>query len=132
GGERLAVVEDGVVDELEEPRLVVLLLPRLREPRDELAGLVDVGQLVVDVLVDLQRRVELRVARVHVHGLVDGGDTQGAAALGRALREDGAWSEQAGGGADARRAREPGAAGENEAGDRVAGGWVVRFGIAHD
>src|SRR6266849_8750123 len=38
--ERLAVVEYGVVDEVEEPGLVVLLLPGFREARDELARLV--------------------------------------------------------------------------------------------
>ena len=37
GGERLAVVEDGVVDQVEDPGLVVLLLPGLREAGDELA-----------------------------------------------------------------------------------------------
>ena len=86
GRERLAVVEDGVVDQVEEPGLVVLLLPGLREAGDELARLVHVDELVVDVLVDLERRVELGEARVHVHRLVDGGDAEGAAALGLALR----------------------------------------------
>ena len=85
GRERLAVVERGVVDQVEEPRLVVFLLPRLRQARDELAGLVHVDELVVDVLVDLQRRVELGVAGIHVHGLVDGGDAEHAAALGLPL-----------------------------------------------
>src|SRR5262249_61439293 len=45
-GERLTIVEDGIVDEVEEPGLVVLLLPRLCEPRDELTGFVHVGELV--------------------------------------------------------------------------------------
>ena len=102
GGHRLAVVEDGVVDEVEEPGLVVLLLPGLRQPRHELAGLVDVDELVVDVLVDLQRGVELGVARVHVHRLVDRGHAQGAALLGgpwaKAARTPGAAETPASGG----------------------------------
>ena len=49
-------------------------------------ALVHVDELVVDVLVDLERRVELGVARIHVHGLVDGGDAEHAAALGLPLR----------------------------------------------
>src|SRR5688500_19367679 len=44
------------------------------------------SELVVDILVDLERRVELGEARIHVHGLVHGGHTEGAAALGLALR----------------------------------------------
>ena len=81
GRQRLAVVEHGVVDEVEEPRLVALLLPRLGQAGNELARLVDVHHLVVDVLVDLQRRVELGVARVHVHRLVDGRHSHDSAPL---------------------------------------------------
>src|SRR5262249_40966290 len=47
---------------------------------------VHVDQLVVDVLVDLERRVELGVAGIHVHRLVHGGHLQHAAALGLPLR----------------------------------------------
>ena len=93
---------DGVVDEVEEPGLVVLLLPRLREAGDELARLVHVDELVEDVLVDLERRVELGVAGVHVHGLVDGGDAKHAAALGLPLRARGADAEAAEEAADPR------------------------------
>jgi hypothetical protein len=85
-GEGLAVVEYGVVDEVENPRLLAVLLPGLRQAGGELSRLVHVDELVVDVLVHLERGVELGEARVHVHGLVDGGHAEGAAALGLALR----------------------------------------------
>src|SRR5262249_49454893 len=87
GAERLAVVEDGVVDQVEEYGPLVLLLPGLRQARNELPGLVRVDQLVVDVLVDLQRGVELGEARILVTGLAAGGPAGRAATLRRALRE---------------------------------------------
>src|SRR6266853_2981989 len=105
GGERLAVVEDRVVHQVEDPGLLPVGLPGLGEPGNELASLVHVDQLVVDVLVNLQRRVELGEARIHVDRLVDGGDLQDAAALGLALRPRGTARDPAERG-------EPGARGE--------------------
>ena len=108
---RLAVVEDGGRDEIEEPGLVVLLLPRLREPGHERARFVDVDELVEDVLVDLQRRVELRVARVHVDRLVHGGHAQDPAALlrlrGRGARADGGAGGEPGGARQPLPSRQP-------------------------
>src|SRR5262249_31981559 len=56
---------------------------RLGQPGEELAVRVDVDELAVDVLVDLERGVELGVAGVHVHRLVHRRGHEGAAALGR-------------------------------------------------
>src|SRR4029453_9688188 len=69
---------------IEGPCLIAVLLPGLGEAGDEVAGLVHVDELVVDVLVDLERGVELGIARIHVDGLVHGGHAQRAPALGGA------------------------------------------------
>ena len=70
-GERLVVVEDRVVDQLEVPGRRIGLVPALGQTGDDLEIGVGVDQLTEDVLVDLHRGVELGEGRIHVHRLVD-------------------------------------------------------------